>query len=1160
MPDEFRPTLLVGIGGTGCTIAEAVHAKAIATEVGQRGKIAVVGVDTDENDMKRMKSVERQNIVRLSAPQTIYNIAEQLKGEISSWFPPVQTLPSEVRSMTLLDGAMQIRLLTRLGLHNALSRAGVDRTFANTIRRLAEHDSKDVKVGHINIMMVGSLAGATGSGSFVQVALILRDICRENNLGSSVRGLFLLPDVFITAGGLPKDQHFNVRANGYASLKELNAVNVAVTGRRSEGYERAFTYEYAPRKSLRTDGLPFDSITLIDYEDMKGGNLSSSLESYRNMAARAVYLQLFSPLGARLASVTVNDARQKMAAAAQGETELISGVGVSAVVYPVDDIREYLTYSFAQENLAGDWLRLDDMYRVRVQRYQDQRAQGTTDTTPPDQGLAYVEDLEALANRERNAFFREIYEKSNPRVVDEKTAEEYQKPLQQTYLEELLSHCLTLFWDNAALKPIRGRPPLDPSHLDNNQTIPDTVRRSERQLDDDLRKLEDAVRDKPGDIFQNLMANADGSPEAEWRPYHLQTYIIRGGPHLVQVRYFLFQLRQELESLQTQLDPAGAYLKLFLLANQFDNDRGKKPTTRGTPKITQEARDASNPGMFKRMFGGGSTFKDRYVDYYNTSRRHLIEFAESSVKLKVVTELYNEVDALLKEINFLFLELATLKDKLAAEAKRLESKHKTGSGALEGNRYVYADEACKRELWAELRDETAGLRQAEEANKTLASSLYAKYREGRRRRRGGSGDTDLGRLFHTAIIDRFARVAVSEDFRSVYDFSVLTAIRREAELANKNRKESEREDWRRLLRHVISVVGSQSEPFLSLNRIESGQRIMFWAVHPSIKEELNDDAEFAALFTLNEGEAPLVMSEFSTRELLCMNARVNLDLRDIRKLNPGEGSGGRINVHDVGPGSYYLAYRDMVDDIIRGEIENPDAPASKYFTPHVDYRWHRPGMLPEIFPEQDSQVWVDLFKSFIIGIAFDILQQRQHYGRTKTFFETAGRMETGGISRELVDGGDDWTVFQALGERPDLIRAAQTFWAQKMQSAPAKDGPLNDWFRGVPAVAALAGPESRVLYRLLFISQQRRDAERRDKCVRALVSWYADLLMALAHEHRGDMESIGRHQLIEDILTEEREKTFASLRDAITQEETLRQLQTLHEQGIGDFRSRSADG
>ena len=45
---DFRPTLLVGVGGTGCQIAEGVAATARAREIGRQGTITVLGVDTDQ--------------------------------------------------------------------------------------------------------------------------------------------------------------------------------------------------------------------------------------------------------------------------------------------------------------------------------------------------------------------------------------------------------------------------------------------------------------------------------------------------------------------------------------------------------------------------------------------------------------------------------------------------------------------------------------------------------------------------------------------------------------------------------------------------------------------------------------------------------------------------------------------------------------------------------------------------------------------------------------------------------------------------------------------------------------------------------------------------------------------------------------------------------
>src|SRR4051794_12641683 len=321
--------------------------------------------------------------------------------------------------MTLLDGAGQIRLLSRLGLHHTARQGTIERRIGDAVASLGILNARDQVEGAVNVMMVGSLAGATGSGSYIQLALLLQAICKERNVAAEVRGLFLLPDVFVQGAGLGRDQVQNVLANGYASLKELNAIINHVTDR---GKPFPLGYEYAPGRRLLTGGVPFRSVAFVDFENVRSGNYGRSLETYKRMAARAAFLLLFTPIGQKVASAGVNDARARLAAAAQGTQNLYAGIGVSALVYPAREMADYLTLRLAAENLGGDWLRLDRAYFERVKRYQEQRRLGNLSVERPDQAQAFLEDLTNLATKDRLPFFAEVRASLPPQVPDESGA------------------------------------------------------------------------------------------------------------------------------------------------------------------------------------------------------------------------------------------------------------------------------------------------------------------------------------------------------------------------------------------------------------------------------------------------------------------------------------------------------------------------------------------------------------------------------------------------------------------------------------------------------------------------------------------------------------------------------------------------------------------
>jgi hypothetical protein len=1128
LTDSFRPTLLIGVGGTGIRIAERVYDEALRTEQGKRGRIGVLGFDTDTNDLRRLRAVDQRNQIVLSTPDTIFQMLDKSPEVERSWFGDRKALSHDILNMTLLDGAAQIRLLTRLGWHTAIKRGGIEAQIGGAIARIGMLNARERFDGALNVMMIGSLAGASGSGCFIQVALLLSQICRTRNITADVRGLFLLPDVFIRGANLPTDQVRNVLANGYASLKELNAVNNIVTER---GDTTPFTFEYAPGHGLQEGGLPFRSLALIDFENVRGGNLGASLDAYQRMAARAAYQLIFTPIGQRTASVSVNDARARLAAAAEGTHNLYAGVGVSGVVYPAEEMCQYLVLRMATENLGNDWLWLDRSYFERVRRYEEQRRQGSLSAQRPNQGQAYLEDLDILANKDRRAFFTEVYARLNPRVRDERSGTESTAPRQLTYLAAILAEISDRFWSRERLAQIRQRAMLDTSQLRNKTAVTDLVRRLEAQLTDDLAQIELNLATVPEDDFVNVLTSADEASVGEWRDYHLQTHIIKGGPHLVETRAFLYALRRAIKERHDALNVAAARSRLMRAANVFDDTRGTEPTERGTPRVVEAARQAAGRGVIGGLFKGSfEQFQNDYVTYYNGSIAAMRSYASQAIEMRVLTLLDDEIQGIERCLTGLFLELGAIFARLTQEATVEERRHGPGVGAIDGNLYVYADEAAKQATWDDLSRRSVGLRLDAEANQTLAASVYRRYRIDRRDQRL-TDFVSLGQLFRQAVIEDFGRRTITADFRSTYDFSIVEAVRKEAELRKL--------DWKTHLRNAVDIAGSQAEPFLTLTDASDGQRVIFWAVHPRIRSEMNDDESFNALFTFSQGETPLEAEEFSDRELLCMNTRVNLELKHLAKLHPGD---GRTNVNVVGLGSYARAYRDMVDGLIEAEL-SPERRAHD-FTPHLDASWHRPGALPEIFAELTLAVRQDYARATVISLAFQLLKFVREYGRPVAIFSTVGMPGGSPVDQQLAATNDLWVALIAGDKRADLVRAALRFWQAISQPHSQASFPPDR------LVKALREPG--LVESILRLAVIRDDAAVREERVRRLLAAWIDLLseaIALAYPN---VAQPGRERTLRDEVETARATAIGRLAQDNVLEETMRAINRTFAQAMAD--------
>src|SRR4051794_9987814 len=92
MSENYRPTLLVGVGGTGSRIVEAVMREAKATGAAGQGKLAALVFDTDEHDMRRLVGIDPRHRIRFSGPLPVYSLLKA-NPEVMSWFVEEERLP-----------------------------------------------------------------------------------------------------------------------------------------------------------------------------------------------------------------------------------------------------------------------------------------------------------------------------------------------------------------------------------------------------------------------------------------------------------------------------------------------------------------------------------------------------------------------------------------------------------------------------------------------------------------------------------------------------------------------------------------------------------------------------------------------------------------------------------------------------------------------------------------------------------------------------------------------------------------------------------------------------------------------------------------------------------------------------------------------------------
>ena len=283
---RLRPTLIIGLGGTGHRVAVWVKAlagrswerervdrlvkflvfdtaqEALAANVGGQAISLEAGsefVDIGQTPVANIK----KNLERQAA------IQERLGGVMAGLPPAV-----------LRNGAKQLRplgLLAFLWRYNE-----VEDRLRSAIWSLAGRQRGEGREG-INVFIINSLVGGTGSSTFLDAAYLVRDLFDE--LGSLsdfcyITGVGLLPRAF---HGI---QEPNLAPNTVASLKELN--HCMMRG--------GFSARYPSGRVVTTEQPPFNIYYLVDGVDERGHTWHGPGDVCR-LAAEAIFLQMGSQVG-----------------------------------------------------------------------------------------------------------------------------------------------------------------------------------------------------------------------------------------------------------------------------------------------------------------------------------------------------------------------------------------------------------------------------------------------------------------------------------------------------------------------------------------------------------------------------------------------------------------------------------------------------------------------------------------------------------------------------------------------------------------------------------------------------------------------------------------------------------------------------------------------
>lgn len=278
------PTLMIGLGGTGKEVLLRLRRK-IVERYGKLDRLPFLQfmhVDTDTTpaaleqydlrssddplyDEIRFTTAER---VGLTIPGGSGKYIEHINNfpQIKRWFP---TAGKIAQLGDLGEGAGQVRIASRLGFFDSTNHRNITGRLEQcrqnltdaAIQQQAAQLGFEYLGGNIKVVIIASLAGGTGSGTFLDMAALA-----NRYFGNGERiGILLLPGFFSGYPGADR-----VRANGYAALMELNHYS----------FGRSFLGDWDGHDRTSLPPPPFTSTYLIEGQNEAKLTIGSSGKEY----------------------------------------------------------------------------------------------------------------------------------------------------------------------------------------------------------------------------------------------------------------------------------------------------------------------------------------------------------------------------------------------------------------------------------------------------------------------------------------------------------------------------------------------------------------------------------------------------------------------------------------------------------------------------------------------------------------------------------------------------------------------------------------------------------------------------------------------------------------------------------------------------------------
>ena len=977
--------LLIGLGGTGSRVVNKV-AKLLrqnGQKINSDGIYCAV-LDTDSNDNKRIQNSRTGfPVIPTGRTGTIEGIITQYQNntDITKWCPSSSVFGRE----SIVNGASEVRIKSRLALFDCIQQGALDKELGGVINQVLRGDV----TRQVRVLIVSSIAGGSGSGMFIQVALWLRKHLPEG--AAMIRGIFLLPDIFVRTTSVRNSSasKAQVYANAYAAIRELQAITKVLKGNSIELAEpiriseaRLFDSDRVQKKGESV----YDFSFLIDAQGPTRVALNT-LGEYEEMVAKLAYMQLFAPMQSEMYSVEDNQFRSIRA----DIEPLYGSCGIATAEYPVQNVKEYCVLRTVQETLTAGWRSIDDEIEARIEEKKQRERDGVSVDEVIDEQALFAELYQNKIEANTDRFFRAIQhdiDNEQMRGVDHgKINIEY---------EDKVSVFLPDLRDNK-IKPIMESIYREENRLDgmqkslvrkvenakggNAQTkggnvvenLLKQVEINSKQIQNELEAFEkndvsrcaNAILDS---IFPFSMQEVSVTDSGQCSVYQLLTKPESGAVrfiHPLAARYVLYMLAQELRRNLSKIEGRDGLEKKreAILSDKdsgFDNER-----TRG-PRESTPQEFLKSKTLLQSTGNLVEEFQKKYKVHIENKIMECKNYETNLLEKEVCSGLLERVEALLAKYERFFKSVKDLQRTMRDDIEENIAAIQDGFAQC---KYIFASGEDKAAVYEKIKQSVGG--DNSRINKAVTDALYGSLCYDKRPSVPANqayGDVSVSEAFYQTAKKVFSdMIDKTPEARDSVDLDIYSAMCREVDvrLARESAGQSGRtgssggatlQDYRNAFAECLAYLRQHSTPFLNYTHT-GGERTrtnMFWGYNPAVKETFGEDFD-ALIEASDKAEDPA----YPKNVLYCYQAVYGVSISDIPNFTEEQNGNG-----------YFHYYEESIEKMLGREAGEGES--ARIFTPHLDKRWH--AILPYIDAEKEKENRRRFYRGLWLAVAYGAIR------------------------------------------------------------------------------------------------------------------------------------------------------------------------------------------